>query len=304
MKKIIYLGMIVCLNSHPLKSCNICGNATGGNYLGVLPQYQKHYFGLRYHYRSFQTEHMPSLNPDLSGKKSMEQFQTLELNGRYCPGKRWQFLGVFNLQKLEQTSGETRNLTAGFGDPAVLGYYSVINGKIRERKKYRHLLQIGAGLKFPLGVHSDVNDAGVYSPAFQLGSGSLDYLFSAVYTLRGFKAGVVTDATYLFNGTNRLLYKFGNRLMASARYFRTYSTGKNTLMINSGLYCEYNQSDMYKNLFQRYTGGTLVMPFTGVDFYSKHWACGLNVRIPLFDNSAEGYIQSRARYNLNLTYLF
>lgn len=296
--------MVAALLINSGTACGICGSAAGGSYLGVLPQYQKNFVGLRYQMRSFETTHPFSIIPGMSGRKSREFFQSVDLAGRYCPGRRWQILGFFQYQYLQQTINGNTTTIQGPGDPMVLAYYSLLPGKTREGKKIRHLLQLGAGLKFPLGAYKGPGESGQYNPAFQAGTGSWDKMISAIYTLRSEKAGFFTDVTAGINGSNSVDYRFGHRINASARGFYTMKRCEATWMGSAGMYSEYSLPDVQNKIEQAHTGGGLLMPAFGLDRFSENWALGVNYRIPAWQNLGEGYIKSKARLLVNVSYLF
>lgn len=296
--------MVCAMLIQSATACNICGSAAGGSYLGVLPQYQKNFIGLRYQYRSFESTHPYSIIPGLSGRKSMERFQSADITGRYCPGKRWQILGFIQYQYLEQRiEGRTFTLS-GPGDPMLLAYYSVLPGKRKVAGKWQQLLQAGAGIKAPLGRYRGMTESSEYNPAFQAGTGSWDGLLSLIYTLRSDQTGLVLDATGAFNGENSMKYRFGHRINATARAFYTAKYAGSTWMGSAGLYGEHALEDRLMGLRQEHTGGTLLMPVMGLDRFTENWAMGINLRIPAWQNLAEGYIKSHSRWLLNVAYLF
>lgn len=295
---------IVCTPKNT-NACSICGCAAGGNFLGVLPQYQKHFLGMRYNYRSFNTTHPASIIPGMSGRKSTETFQSLELAGRYCPGKRWQILGILPYQMLQQTAANSQSHKAGLGDAQIIGYFSAISGAFREGKKWRHLLQLGGGLKLPTGNHQSMAaQEGDYNPAFQLGTGSVDRLLSAIYTASAGKWGINTDATVALNGKNADGYRFGNRISSTVRIYYALKKCKSTWMFHAGLYGEHSAQDYQNEKAQNYTGGSLLMPVVGADRYAKKWGIGANYRRAAVDAMQGGYVKSNGRLLMSVYYLF
>lgn len=308
MKKKTFAWMVIlCAICVPntTHACSICGCAAGGNFLGVLPQYQKHFLGMRYNYRSFNTTHPASIIPGMSGRKSTETFQSAELAARFCPGKRWQLFGILPYQFLQQSISGTTTQKSGIGDAQIMGYFSVVPGAIREGKKWRHLLQMGGGLKLPTGGHTRMlAQEGEYNPAFQLGSGSLDPMLSAIYTASAGKWGLNADATLALNGKNPDGYRFGKRISSTIRIYYALKKCKSTWMFHAGMYGEHSAQDYQNEKAQSYTGGTLLMPVIGADRYAKKWGMGANYRRATFDNMQGGYVKSNGRLFLSVYYLF
>ena len=290
---------------YKIQACSICGCAASGNFLGILPQYQKHFLGIRYNYRSFHTTHPASIIPGLSGRKSREIFHSAELAARFCPSKRWQVLGILPYQILEQNVAGASNSKTGIGDGQVMAYYSLISGEIKDQKKWRHLLQSGFGLKLPTGYHTAENlQESEYNPAFQLGTGSWDKMLSIIYTASNSKFGINSDITVALNGTNKEQYRFGNRISGSVRAFYSLKRCKSAYLFQLGAYAEHSGIDLLKNKTQSNSGGNLIMPVVGVDRYSDHLGIGINYRMSAYDQMQGGYVKSNGRLLASVYYLF
>lgn len=303
MKKIILLGMVCSMRMASVTACNICGGGSG-NYLGLLPQYQKHFVGLRYQFRGFETTHPPSLIPGMSGRKSIESYGSIELSGRYCPGKRWQILGILPYQFMRQVANGAAVSNQGIGDPLLMVYHSLIPGSMREGHKWRYLLQAGGGLKLPLGKHQQSSEIADYNPVLQPGSGSWDKMVSLIFSMRAKNGGLMVDASWTANGKNKFDYRFGNRFQATARTFYTLKRCDGTWMGSAGVYSENSQGDRHQEKYQSYTGGSLLMPMTSVEYFTEHIATGINIRVPAWQNLGDGYIKSNMRLLFNVSYLF
>lgn len=304
MKKHIILSITLIMLSGTALACNICGMAPGGNYLGIMPQYQKNFVGTRYQYRAFETTHPPSIIPGLGGRKSYEKYHSAELYARWCPGKRWQLFAFGGFQHLIQNINNETTIKQGLSDPVLLGYYSVLPPQ-KPETVFKHMLQLGAGIKAPiLKLHNGPDEGGDYNPAFQLGTGSFDKLISAIYTVKTEKWGINADATYSLNGSNKYDYKMGNRLNASIRGFGILKRCNSTWMASTGVNVESANADQWAGAAQRHTGGNLVMGLAGIDRFSEHWTCGAVYRLPVSQNLSSGYVESRGRWMVNLCYLF
>ncbi len=72
-------------------ACDVCGCSIGGNYFGILPQFHRHFVGIRHSEQSFRSAH--SLNAARSGNfDSDEDFRTVDVLGRFYPIRRLQML--------------------------------------------------------------------------------------------------------------------------------------------------------------------------------------------------------------------
>ena len=76
---ILVLGTFIFISfSSSLNACDVCGCAVSGHQFGILPQFQKHFAGIRYGYRSFKSVHPPVFSTDTE-KISCEYFHTTDL---------------------------------------------------------------------------------------------------------------------------------------------------------------------------------------------------------------------------------
>ena len=61
MKKYIITILLALFSWSAVKACDICGCGVGSYYLGILPEYNKRFIGLRYQHKNL-TTHLLSIN--------------------------------------------------------------------------------------------------------------------------------------------------------------------------------------------------------------------------------------------------
>ncbi|WMX14250.1 hypothetical protein [Aureispira sp. CCB-E] len=305
MKNILILFSLWMGLSVSVLACDICGCGVGGYYSGMLPQYHKNFIGLRWRLSSFSSD----LGHEGEGINafSREHFHSLELMGRFYPHRRVQILAFVPLSYNVRIAPEEANHLIGLGDISVIALYNIYNTSFVAEKDLKHNLLVGGGVKVPTGSFQRTDMQGeLLTPSLQLGTGSVDFLTMAVYTMRYKRWGVNVNATYKINLPNAHTYKFGNQLMTAATAFFLHKV-KNTewgIMPQLGLafeHANYNLKNGYKRIN---TGGNQLIATVGIEVYYKKIQVGINYQQPTWQNLSDGLVQAKPRFSANINYLF
>ncbi|MCS7004495.1 MAG: hypothetical protein NZM38_04135 [Cytophagales bacterium] len=283
-------------------ACEICGCGVGNIYTGIMPQFSKNFVGIRYRSMTFRShlKRSPIFHTE-------EHFYTAEIWARYYPLSKLQLIAFFpyhyNIQ-IQKSQGKKIVLN-GIGDPAILGSYALINTS-NSMKRVKQNFLVGAGIKFPFGKYQydAQNTKEVANPNFQLGSGSVDFLFNAFYTLRFNKWGITTDLSYKLNTQNKQQYRFGNRTAHNIAIFFIAKFRELGLMPYLGSYYEFSEKDTQSQYPIEITGGRLWNGSWGCEFYFRKIIVGSNVQIPFVQNLANQNIRSENRWNLHFSFVF
>src|SRR5688572_32202916 len=114
-KKIAFFSALALagLNVQNVQACDACGCGVGSYQFGILPQQNKNFVGIRYQAKSDETT-------PFHGSQSKEEFQTMEIWGRFYPLKKVQVLALlpYNFNR-QETDGKPTELQ-GLGDGLVL----------------------------------------------------------------------------------------------------------------------------------------------------------------------------------------
>ncbi|GAB3641690.1 hypothetical protein [Spirosoma arcticum] len=298
-------NLIICvlmLTALPCVACDICGCGNGSSFFGILPQSHRGFVGVRYGYKSY-ASHLTSVN-----LRSEETFQKAELWGRFYPMRKLQVLAFVpyfvNRQTLLET-GDQKTLS-GLGDASVLVNYNVLNTFMDSTiHQIDHSLLLGGGVKLPTGRYryDPLSDADVANANFQLGTGSVDVLVNAVYTVRYRQWGINTDATYKMNGANSNRYQFGNRTTVNASVLYFGQLGGVTLVPNAGVAYENARRDRDLGVLNTRTGGYTTFATAGIEGYIRNVSMGVNYQKPVTQNLSNGELRANSRLNLHVTLL-
>jgi hypothetical protein len=300
MKKIVLFSFVYLFTLSGY-SCDICGCGLGNYYIGMVPQFNGSFFGVRYHYRAFHTQ----IAADKT-QFSNDYFNTVELWGGLNIGKRWQVLAFVPYSFNKQISDDGVTKSNGLGDIATLVNYSLLEKTTvnKHNKLVFQQLWIGAGIKAPTGTSAiDPSAADIVALAnSQLGSGSTDFLFNAAYTMRINKIGFTTNSSYKINTRNKESYHFGNRFSSNNFFHYSIKKGNATIIPNIGFLYEHSMANKLNNAAVAQTGGFAGMGAAGVEVSFKKISVGFNAQAPVFQDYAEGQTQTRFRSMVHVTF--
>ncbi|WP_264788589.1 transporter [Aureispira anguillae] len=305
MRTILIILCVVLLKATAIQACDICGCGVGGYYSGMLPQYHKNFIGLRWRFSYFKSD-LGHEGENIAAY-SKEYFHSLELMGRFYPHRRVQLLAFVPLNYHLRNAPTETNALVGLGDLSVLALYNIYNTSFIAEKNTKHNLLVGGGIKVPTGSFQRKDAAGaLLTPSLQLGTGSVDFLITGVYTLRHKRWGLNTNVAYKINLPNKNTYQFGNQLTASATAFFLHKIKNKEwgLMPKLGIAFEqakYNLKYGYKRIN---TGGNQLIATAGLEMYYKKIQLGLSYQQPTWQNLSNGLVEAGPRFMANINYLF
>ncbi len=246
-----------------------CCTGAGVNYT-ILPNIDMHVVGFRYGYRNFYNE-KHSLNSEQNGMVTKQHLHTTEIFGRFNLNKHLQLSVFLPVSVISQNSSNKLETTSGLGDMSLLLQYQVLDPLKCTGKKYKHQLRIGAGVKLPSGEF-EMNNNNMFVTNLQLGTGSVDFVFSSIYTLRISKIGLNTSVTYRMNTSNPQQYKFGNRAQSSVQLFYLAEVKNVQIMPSLAVNYEHQSRNLIQKQLLSYTGGSFLTASIGFDVYYKQFA--------------------------------
>lgn len=305
MKKLSILFIILFASITQSFACDVCGCSLGGSYYGILPQFQKNFIGLRWSQSKFRA-HM-NHGAVLGEEHSKDTYSKVELWGRYYINEKIQVFAFVPYSYNTMDGTEQKIKTQGLGDVSLLANYLILNTGESKTKKLKHTLMAGAGVKLPTGKY-DLEDNGlIVNRNFQLGTGSVDFIVSGVYTIRYQKVGLNSETGYKINMRNSHEYLFGNQFHASTRFFYWQNIKSVSVLPNIGVY--YEQADQHKDgeIIQANTGGSALLLSAGIEMYYSKFSIGATFQNPIrqsYNSDEIAEITSKDRMTVSLTYSF
>jgi hypothetical protein len=299
MKRII-LFVLLIFSIHETFACDICGCSSGNYFIGPFPQFNKHFVGIRYSFRTFNTV----LKSD-HAQFSKDFYQTTELMGGMKIGKRWQLLTFVPFNINYSATDDGLKQSSGWGDITLLGNYNVFDkiALTKDTESVSQQLWFGGGVKLPTGRFAvDTNEL-ASSANRQPGTGSFDFLVTSTYTLRIKKWGLTSNANYKIN-QSASNFKFGNRFSATAFIFHSFQIKKIGISPNAGLLYENLSANETHNIQINDTGGNVLLFGTGIEARLKNIAFGFNAQLPAMQNLSGGQTNTKVRGMVHLSYMF
>jgi hypothetical protein len=283
-----------------IEACDICGCGVGNYYIGILPQFNHQFFGVRYHVSGYSTR----LASDPS-QFSKDFYQTVELWGGWNLGKKIQLLTFVPYNFNHQNSDDGVTNKSGLGDIIFLANYKVLDmsSATGSDRMISQQLWLGGGVKLPTGKFDvDPSEPDMAAMANgQLGSGSTDFLLNAMYNIRINQFGINSTATYKINSPNKDQFKFGDKSVVSSFAYYAIPVSKTVISPNVGLVYEHSkQSEMQNNKIDL-TGGSVLSSSLGTEFSFNRISVGFNVQVPITQNFAENQTKEKSRAMVHIS---
>ncbi len=285
-------------------ACDVCGCTVSGQQFGILPQFNKHFVGIKYGYRTFTSMHPPLFSTD-TASKSKESFSTFDVWGRFVIADRLQIFGFIPYQHITKVESGSGLVRSGFGDVSAIALYAVINQKKSAALPLYQNLQIGGGLKLPTGSNNFLTPDQEWIPGIQMGTASTDMLFNVSYLIRYNEIGASAECNARINGKNTGRdFKYGDRITSSIRIFYLKRLKENSILPSLGLMVENSQKDYHEGATVDLSGGTNVFGHLGLDFFSPSFTFGVQIQPAVFQHVAGGNLTSGTRIGAQFSVLF
>ncbi len=302
MKNILLLSIGLVILAPKAYGCDVCGCKLGGYSMGILPQFDNHFIGLRYSHASFNAYIDNRLTED---EFSNDTYRRIDLIGRYSLSSKVQLSFMLPFISNDMDGNVQSVESQGIGDPMVLINYNLWNNADNPGSLWNHSLLVGGGIKLPFGDDDKLDNDELINRNFQLGTGSVDYVFSLNYAVRRQNIGLNLESAYQINGTNDVDYTFGNQFNASLYTFYWWQRPNFVLLPYLGGYFEKAQKHYDGDIEQVNTGGKALFATTGLQLMVGRFMLDARYQAPLYQQfNAEEIvsIESDDRYTVGVNF--
>ncbi len=278
--KYFTIFVLFFLVSTPALACDVCGCAAPGGLSGILPQFQKKSFGLRYNFQQF---NHPNTEKNFNGTNQVlhDEFKRVDAFYRLPLNKRFQLLSTVSFRSNKRVETGATTVLNGIGDPQMLLVYNLLNQTDSINRKMKFAIFLGGGARLPIAKYMQRDYTRTIMPAaFQLGSGAFGLVntlqISAAYKTQG----VFLDFQHAYAFENELEYQFGNYMMGSLNLYKNLKAKKLNFVLSSGLVVENFSLDKHYDQVVTSTGGRFLSANFRVDAYYKSWLINTSLQLP------------------------
>ena len=290
-----FIITVICCYVQVVYACDFCGcspSVMNSDLLSLQPQSS---IGINSNYKGYKY---------LSNENGLLKSHMVSNNlmVAYAP-KNWVELRV-NLPliwMMNQYSGVKDN-TFGIGDMSLLSNFKVVNrSPIGTNRKVGHTLLLGYGLEFPTGKNQVSDDVQLQN--FTLGSKSMDFLFSVVYSMSYRKWNVIGAGLVKINTENKDKVRYGHLYSIQLGTAYTHTFKKCQLLPNMGLRAEIQQKNLHNRIIQKFTGSYALFIQYGADLNIKNFNMGVQIQHPLVQNTAFNSIKQQSNFSFKVAYI-
>jgi hypothetical protein len=287
------------------QACEICGCGVGNQYIGILPDFRKHIFGLRYRYSSLYTH--VGIGGASTYLTTKERYNIVELYGGWNITDKIRLMASVPYAFNDKTNQGTTVSKNGISDIYLSGYYQLFNSRktTAADKLLVQSLWLGGGIKLPTGKYNpaDKSNSTQNANLFQLGTGSTDFLLNAMYDVRLQDIGLNVSTSYKINTANKYEYTYGNKFNINTEaYYKFSIQHKFTVAPNAGIQYENGVQDDDNGLSVEASGGNLLVGTIGVETNFNRISIGANYQTPLHQNLGKGIIKANDKCMVHVSF--
>jgi hypothetical protein len=288
-------------------ACDICGCGVGNSYIGILPDFSKHIFGVRYRYNSMLTH--VGIGGATTYLTTKEYYNTAEVWGGWNITEKVRVMASVPYSFNERQNWEGTNRKNGVGDISLTGFYGLVNSRktVLQNKLLVQSLWLGGGVKLATGKYNPSDKTGTggeNANLFQLGTGSYDFNATAMYDVRLQDAGLNLTSIFKINTANSYNYQYGNKWSLTGQLYYKIKIGKKaTIAPNAGMQYETAQNDTDGDIEVTVSGGNLLLSTAGMEAVFNKVAIGANFQTPISQKLANRIVKAQDRVMVHVSFV-
>ena len=272
-------------------ACDVCGSGVSNYNPFLFPHLAKSHINLSYFRRSFNEIHE-------GHKTGSQHYQSLVVGGQYSLTKKIQVTAFVPIQLNQLNTQEGLVQSNGLGDIIILANYKLLD----KRGTIRHNILVGGGIKLPTGKFSPVKSNGTQQ-AFQIGSGSVDYLINGSYRATYKKWVFSAMGSYKYNTPNSQRFRFGDVLTTGITTAYRVEKGSISLTPYLQIIGEQQMQNAHKNVLQHTTGGKALYTGAGLDVNTRVVAMGFIYQLVPAQNLQKGMLLAQPRLSAHVSFM-
>ena len=277
--------------------CDACGCSASGGSMGFSSMLNNNFVGLRYLNQSYTSRDGIFANSPWVD----ENFNTIQIWTKIPVTKKIQISALIPYHFHNRERAATLESIQGLGDVSVMGMYSVYETQ-KEGTVFVHKLQLGAGVKLPIGKFDEANTTGNINQSFQVGTGSWDYLLLSEYVIKKKNIGLSTQLNYTLKTENQKQYQFGDQFNYSSTLFYLFDLPAIKLVPQLGLAGEIYAANKQHGEKLPDTSGDVLFSKFGVEAGKGDFSIGINAMLPINQHLSNSKIEANYRWSVNLNY--
>jgi hypothetical protein len=296
---VVFCFTVACIST--TRACDVCGCAASGIGIGLMTDYRSNFIRLSYFDSHF------SSNPEHGHLNSSDVFTRMSFSFRYSFKKlpKLKVIGEVPYGFNFRNDSGTETSIKGFSDTRLIVNYTLLN-TMAKNMKTAFYLEAGGGLSLPTGKYNaDIVFDENLPENFNIGNGSLGYIFQMNAVLSHDKYGLLINTNYQLNSHTKEGYHFGNQLSSQLAAFREFPVGEFALIPNAGLLYERISSNAYKNgNTVPETGGEGLFFSSAINVKTEKWLAGVSYSLPIDHHYSGGAVDAGGKLAAHISYLF
>lgn len=281
-----------------LQACDVCGCSATGDSWGMMPNFNRSFFGVRSQWRAFESVH-PDTGDEFANLPIRDDFFRTDITMRWGLSQRLGLLAQMPYRYNLREEGKDNSVHQGWGDASMQAQFLVLKPSLR---LWQHALFISGGIEMPTGKFKFSHDI---PSMLQPGSGTWDKLFGINYTLKRKGFGVNLEANYRDNGQIGT-YEWGDVMSANLRLFAKIQADSMLQIIpwiGAGYeHYERNTENTVYDISAAYTGGYVMPLNAGVDVFAEKYSVSIDAGIPMVNSFSDDFGKMKIHLGVKLIF--